>query len=147
METTDIKNFCLIVFGNRKNITKELSLICEGPINFLEGDQMFIATFKSVLFAKDIEIILSEVKFNFIICEMIPSLFSANLGVLTEKLFNQKSNNPIFTYEETQTEVVDSTIETDLDLDGLLDLISEKGFESLTQKQKEKLNFLSLNNK
>jgi hypothetical protein len=30
-----------------------------------------------------------------------------------------------------------------MDLDQLLDLISQKGYNSLTQKQKEKLNFLS----
>lgn len=143
MESIDIKNFCIIIFGKHKNITKELEFISEGPINTLEGDQMFIATFKSPLFAKDIEIILSEVKFNFILCEMIPSLFSANLGVLTEKLFGQKLNNPIFTVEDTTIEEVETKIEKDMDLDQLLDLISEKGYDSLTQKQKEKLNFLS----
>jgi len=143
MESIDIKNFCLIVFGNKKNIVKELEIVSEGPINFLDGDQMFLATFQSVLFAKDIEIILSEVKFNFILCEMIPSLFSANLGVLTDKLFTQKPKTPIFTCEDSVIDEVETKIEKDLDLDQLLDLISEKGYESLTQKQKEKLNFLS----
>jgi hypothetical protein len=143
MGNIDIKNFCLIVFGNKKNIVKELEFVSEGPINFLDGDQMFLATFQSVLFAKDIEIILSEVKLNFILCEMIPSLFSANLGVLTDKLFAQKSNTPIFTCEDLVTEEVETKIEQDLNLDQLLDLISENGYNSLTEKQKEKLNFLS----
>lgn len=144
MEKIDIKNFCLIIFGNKKNIAKELELIAESPVNYLAGDKVFIATFKSVLFAKDIEILLSDHKLNFIISEMIPSLFSADLGVLNEKLFNIESN-PIMKYktEDVECEVVETKIEEDLTMDELLDLISEKGLNSLTKKQKKQLNNLS----
>lgn len=144
MEKIDIKNFCLIIFGNKKNIAKELELIAESPVNYLTGDKVFIATFKSVLFAKDIEILLSDHKLNFIISEMIPSLFSADLGVLNEKLFNMESN-PIMKYktENVECEVVENRIEEDLTMDELLDLISEKGLNSLTKKQKKQLNNLS----
>jgi hypothetical protein len=144
MEKIDIKNFCLIIFGNKKNIAKELELIAESPVNYLTGDKVFIATFKSVLFAKDIEILLSDHKLNFIISEMIPSLFSADLGVLNEKLFNMESN-PIMKYktEDVECEVVETRIEEDLTMDELLDLISEKGLNSLTKKQKKQLNNLS----
>ena len=125
MEKIDIKNFCLIIFGNKKNIAKELELIAESPVNYLTGDKVFIATFKSVLFAKDIEILLSDHKLNFIISEMIPSLFSADLGVLNEKLFNMESD-PIMKYktEDVECEVVETRIEEDLTMDELLDLIS-----------------------
>jgi hypothetical protein len=144
MEKIDIKNFCLIIFGNKKNIAKELELIAESPVNYLTGDKVFIATFKSVLFAKDIEILLSDHKLNFIISEMIPSLFSADLGVLNEKLFNMESD-PIMKYktEDVECEVVETKIEEDLTMDELLDLISEKGLNSLTKKQKKQLNNLS----
>jgi len=144
MEKIDIKNFCLIIFGNKKNIAKELELIAESPVNYLTGDKVFIATFKSVLFAKDIEILLSDHKLNFIISEMIPSLFSADLGVLNEKLFNMESD-PIIKYktEDIECEVVETKIEEDLTMDELLDLISEKGLNSLTKKQKKQLNNLS----
>lgn len=144
MEKIDIKNFCLIIFGNKKNIAKELELIAESPVNYLTGDKVFIATFKSVLFAKDIEILLSDHKLNFIISEMIPSLFSADLGVLNEKLFNMESD-PIMKYktEDVECEVVETRIEEDLTMDELLDLISEKGLNSLTKKQKKQLNNLS----
>ena len=144
MEKIDIKNFCLIIFGNKKNIAKELELIAESPVNYLTGDKVFIATFKSVLFAKDIEILLSDHKLNFIISEMIPYLFSADLGVLNEKLFNMESD-PIMKYktEDVECEVVETRIEEDLTMDELLDLISEKGLNSLTKKQKKQLNNLS----
>ena len=144
MEKIDIKNFCLIIFGNKKNIAKELELIAESPVNYLTGDKVFIATFKSVLFAKDIEILLSDHKLNFIISEMIPSLFSADLGVLNEKLFNMESDLMMkYKTEDVECEVVETRIEEDLTMDELLDLISEKGLNSLTKKQKKQLNNLS----
>lgn len=144
MEKIDIKNFCLIIFGNKKNIAKELELIAESPVNYLTGDKVFIATFKSVLFAKDIEILLSDHKLNFIISEMIPSLFSADLGELNEKLFNMDLE-PIVKHktEDVNYEEVETKIEKKLTMDELLDLISEKGIDSLTEKQKNQLNKLS----
>lgn len=143
MENIDIKNFCLIIFGDHKDIDKELNCISEGKVNYLHNNNIFLATFKSVLFAKDIEIILSDTKFKFIICEIVPSLFSVNLGKLTKKLFDEKINDQIFKCEETDHKDIETKMEADLNLDQLLDLISEKGYDSLTQKQKEKLNFLS----
>lgn len=144
MENIETKNFFLLVFGKTKELEKELEFISEGGINHLQGDNMFIATFQSTLFAKDIEILLSEFNFKFIVCEMIPSLFSADLGNINKKLFitpNPKEKSVIYeTFEE-----ISSTTEKDLTLDDLLDMISQKGYEGLTEKQKEKLNKYSNN--
>jgi hypothetical protein len=143
MEGIDLKNFCLVVLGDHKDIDKELELISESSINYLEGNGVFIATFKSFLFAKDLEMMLSDSSYHFILCEIIPSLFSVNLGELTSKLFNKKENEKIFNIQDSIVEEMSSKIEEEMDLDQLLDLISQKGYNSLTQKQKEKLNFLS----
>jgi hypothetical protein len=143
MENLLIKNFCLTIIGKNKGVGEYLTIVSEGPINYLEGNEVFIATFQSFLTTKDIESILSEGKFNFIIFEIIPSLFSANLGKLTNKLFDKKIYEPIFNPKDYEDTVVNYVIEEELDLDQLLDLISQNGYNSLTKKQKEKLNFLS----
>jgi len=144
MESIEIKNFFLIIFGKNKNIKKELEFIVDGEINSAENENIFMATFQSTLFAKDIEILLSEFKFKFIVCEVIPSLFSADLGNLNKTLFiTPTPKNCNMMYENF--EEISNKIDNDLSLDELLDLISKKGIDYLTEKQKEKLNHYSNN--
>lgn len=151
MESLDVKNFCLVILGKQNDVKKELEFISEGTINCVEGKHLFIATFKSTLFAKDIEIFLSSSGINYILSEMVSSLFSADLGEFNPILFNLNQNVNIFEkkiiipFTEGEDAVIVDEEEENLTLDELLDLISEKGFEQLTNKQKEMLNQFSQN--
>ena len=151
MESLDVKNFCLVILGKQNDVKKELEFISEGPINYVEGKYLFIATFKSTLFAKDIEIFLSSSGIKYILSEMVSSLFSADLGEFNSTLFNLNQNVNIFEKKiiipftgDEEAVIVDEEDEN-LTLDDLLDLVSEIGFEKLTNKQKEMLNQFSLN--
>jgi len=145
MESLDVKNFCLVILGKQNDVKKELEFISEGTINCVEGKHLFIATFKSTLFAKDIEIFLSSSGINYILSEMVSSLFSADLGEFNPILFNLNQNVNIFEKKIIIpfTEGEDAVIVDEED--ELLDLVSEKGFEQLTNKQKEMLNQFSQN--
>lgn len=151
MESLDVKNFCLVILGKQNDVKKELEFISEGTINCVEGKDLFITTFKSTLFAKDIEIFLSSSGINYILSEMVSSLFSADLGEFNPILFNLNQNVNIFEKKiivpftgDEEAVIVDEEDEN-LTLDELLDLVSEKGFEQLTNKQKELLNQFSQN--
>lgn len=151
MESLDVKNFCLVILGKQNDVKKELEFISEGTINCVEGKHLFIATFKSTLFAKDIEIFLSSSGIKYILSEMVSSLFSADLGEFNSTLFNLNQNVNIFEkkiiipFTEGEDAVIVDEEEENLTLDELLDLVSEKGFEQLTNKQKEMLNQFSQN--
>lgn len=151
MESLDVKNFCLVILGKQNDVKKELEFISEGTINCVEGKHLFIATFKSTLFAKDIEIFLSSSGINYILSEMVSSLFSADLGEFNPILFNLNQNVNIFEkkiiipFTEGEDAVIVDEEDENLTLDELLDLVSEKGFEQLTNKQKEMLNQFSQN--
>ena len=142
MENIDVKSFCLVVLGKQNGVKEELEFISESPITFIEGNHIMVATFKSTLFAKDIEMLLNNIGINFIINEIVPSLFSANLGEFHDKLFID--HNPIdsnFCYVEYKEEGKEE--ESKLNLDDLLDLVSKKGYKNLTKSEKEKLNQFS----
>lgn len=151
MESLDVKNFCLVILGKQNDVKKELEFISEGPINYVEGKYLFIATFKSTLFAKDIEIFLSSSGIKYILSEMVSSLFSADLGEFNSTLFNLNQNVNIFEkkiiipFSGDEEAVIVDEEDVNLTLDDLLDLVSEIGFEKLTNKQKEMLNQFSLN--
>ena len=151
MESLDVKNFCLVILGKQNDVKKELEFISEGTINCVEGKHLFIATFKSTLFAKDIEIFLSSSGINYILSEMVSSLFSADLGEFNPILFNLNQNVNIFDkkiiipFTEVEDAVIVDEEDENLTLDELLDLVSKNGFEQLTNKQKEMLNQFSQN--
>lgn len=144
MEQIETKNFFLTIFGDSKNIENELRMISESDVRFVSNDTMFMCTFQSTLFAKDIEILLSDLNLKFVVCEMVPSLFSANLGNLNKKLFvepNPKDSKIMYDYYQEIKEDDNS----DLTLDELLDIVSKVGYDKLSDKQKEKLNKYSNN--
>jgi len=138
---SEVKNYFLIVFGDDRCKSKAFDILdplTENGFNFLESTTSFMATFQSVFYAKDLEILLVDAKIKFVVCEIVPTLFSANLGDLNKILFmdiNPKTEHKLYEdFIET-----DNTIEVDLTLDELLELVSKKGYKYLTKKQKEKL--------
>jgi hypothetical protein len=151
MEDLNLKSFCLVIIGKHVDIKDELGFISEGPINFIDGEDIFIATFKSILYAKDIENLLNDKNINFIISEMIPTLFSMNLGIFNDKLFIHNINENIndcngveslLEFDILENEIVDEGRE-ELTLDDILDKISKIGFNKLTEYEKERLSQLS----
>jgi hypothetical protein len=62
-----------------EEIKKDLSFIAEPKANFVEGDTVIIATFKTSLLLGEIEEFFNMNERTFVIFEMIPSKFFANL--------------------------------------------------------------------
>lgn len=138
---SEVKNYFLIVFGDENSKSKAFDILdplSENGFNFLESTNSFIATFQSVFYAKDLEILLIDAEIKFVVCEIIPTLFSANLGDLNKILFLDFNPNVEHKFYEEFVET-ENKIEIDLTLDELLELVSTKGYDYLTKKQKEKL--------
>lgn len=77
-----LRPFCLVAIGEEielEEIKKDLSFIAEPKANFVEGDTVIIATFKTSLLLGEIEEFFNMNERTFVIFEMIPSKFYANL--------------------------------------------------------------------
>lgn len=151
MELLNKRKYCLIGLDNIEEIQKDLEFMCEEIVNFATGESLIIATFKSELNIIEIEHMLNVEQRAYIVFEMLPATFSANLiaenfqkalfgGVIDnsefEPLFNVRNNmeNIINT-----TMDIDNIVDTKPTIDELLDKINSVGLDKLSKTENQYL--------
>lgn len=163
-----LRKYCLIGLDNIEEIKKDLEFISDDIANFATGDNIIITTFDSALNIIEIEEFLNTNERAFIVFEMLPATFSANLIIekFQKALFGGKVDNTQFldlfsvrnNMEHTMKEFSEGEIGSILEgldtninsledalvieptVDEILDKISDKGIEKLTKLEKEILN-------
>ena len=161
-----LRPYCIIGIGGEKEIEeikKDLSFIAEPKANFVTGESMIIATFRTSLHLGEIEEFLNMNERTFIIFEMLPSMFYANLGdaKFQEALFGGEFKNLMGEHTKSFTDYVphiskslkeflneikeelkeedffERKDEEEPTLDDILDRINKVGINNLTNKEKE----------
>ena len=74
-----LKNYCIIGLGKVDEVKDDLTVISESSINYVSGEGLLIATFTSTFHIGEIEDILKTNERSYIIFEMTPGFFSANI--------------------------------------------------------------------
>ncbi len=168
MKNLNIRKYCMIGLGNVSGVTKLLSEISETDVAYVSGSGLVIATFSSALHLAEIESLFNDEEKSYIIFEMTPGFFSANIkdkkfqntlfgGPIDNTKYHQ---NIIDTLEglkdikiefrkldedefedllESLPKANEVETEPDPDMDDILDRISEVGYEKLTEREKELL--------
>ena len=157
MEQIRLKKYCLIGLDDIEQIQKDLEYISDDIVNFATGEEIIIATFKSELNIIELEEFLNMEKRAYIVFEMLPATFSANLLIekFQEALFGGKVDNTEFTplfearlkMENIMTsseEILDLNKIMDIEpikptMDELLDKISKVGLDKLSKIEKQYL--------
>jgi len=157
MEQIRLKKYCLIGLDDIEQIQKDLEYISDDIVNFATGEEIIIATFKSELNIIELEEFLNMEKRAYIVFEMLPATFSANLLIekFQEALFGGKVDNTEFTplfearlkMENIMTsseEIPDLNKIMDIEpikptMDELLDKISKVGLDKLSKIEKQYL--------
>tara|TARA_R100001460_G_scaffold62437_4_gene102548 strand:- start:4528 stop:5022 length:495 start_codon:yes stop_codon:yes gene_type:complete len=157
MEQIRLKKYCLIGLDDIEQIQKDLEYISNDIVNFATGEEIIIATFKSELNIIELEEFLNMEKRAYIVFEMLPATFSANLLIekFQEALFGGKVDNTEFTplfearlkMENIMTsseEIPDLNKIIDIEpikptMDELLDKISKVGLDKLSKIEKQYL--------
>ena len=157
MEQIRLKKYCLIGLDDIEHIQKDLEYISNDIVNFATGEEIIIATFKSELNIIELEEFLNMEKRAYIVFEMLPATFSANLLIekFQEALFGGKVDNteftPLFEARLKMENIMTSTEEIpDLNkiidiepikptMDELLDKISKVGLDKLSKIEKQYL--------
>jgi len=157
MEQIRLKKYCLIGLDDIEQIQKDLEYISNDIVNFATGEEIIIATFKSELNIIELEEFLNMEKRAYIVFEMLPATFSANLLIekFQEALFGGKVDNteftPLFEARLKMENIMTSSVEIpDLNkiidiepikptMDELLDKISKVGLDKLSKIEKQYL--------
>ena len=157
MEQIRLKKYCLIGLDDIEQIQKDLEYISDDIVNFATGEEIIIATFKSELNIIELEEFLNMEKRAYIVFEMLPATFSANLLIekFQEALFGGKVDNTEFTplfdarlkMENIMTsseEILDLNKIMDVEpikptMDELLDKINKVGLDKLSKIEKQYL--------
>jgi hypothetical protein len=169
MKNLDIRKYCLIGLGNVSGVTKFLSEISETDVAYVSGSGLVIATFSTPLHLAEIEDLLNQQEKSYIVFEMTPGFFSANIkdkkfqntlfgGPIDNTKFNQGIIDSLENLKDMRIEfrkvddfedlmefaeeIVEEGVsdnEPDPDMDDLLDKISEVGYEKLSKKEKNLL--------
>lgn len=157
MDEIRLKKYCLIGLDNIEEIQKDLEFISNDVVNFATGEELIIATFKSELNIIEMEEFLNIEKRAYIVFEMLPATFSANLLIekFQKALFGGKVDNREFTplfearmkMENIMTsseEIVDLNKIMDVEpikptMDELLDKINNVGLDKLSKIEKQYL--------
>ncbi len=79
MKQSYLKNYCIVGLGKVEDVKEDLTAISETSVNFVSGDGLIIATFTSAFHIGEIEEILKTNGRSYILFEMTPGLFSANI--------------------------------------------------------------------
>lgn len=163
-----LRKYCLIGMDNIDEIKEDLEIISDSVANFATGENLIIATFSSALNIIEIEEFLNINERAFIIFEMLPATFSANLIIekFQKTLFGGKIDNSEFiglfnvrnNMEDTMKKFSEDNMEGILEelhtniknteeailieptVDEILDKITDKGIKSLSEIEKEILN-------
>ena len=94
----NVRAYCLVGLGNIKDLTKLLTEISESEVSFVSGTGLVIATFMSSWNISEIEKYLNENEKSYIVFEMTPGFFSANIrdDKFQETLFGGPIENTSF---------------------------------------------------
>jgi len=79
MKQPYLKNYCIIGLGKVDDVKEDLTEISETSINFVSGDGLIIATFTTAFHLAEIEELLKMNERSYILFEMTPGFFSANI--------------------------------------------------------------------
>jgi hypothetical protein len=116
-----LKNYCIIGLGKVDEVKDDLSVISESSINFVSGEGLLIATFTSNFHIGEIEELLKMSNRSFIIFEMTPGFFSANIEnkEFQEALFGSinTNNNSFMKMDEALKKIRENLKEGDFDFD------------------------------
>ena len=152
-----IKSYCLIGMGDITDLKEDITFVSEANANYVCGEGLIIATFRSSLHIAEIEEFLNMNERSFIIFEMTPGFFSASINnkEFQDALFGGKIDNSFLTsfkmvdglremVESLKEEIgedfnFNKEIEEDLTLNEILDKINEVGLTNLTLQEKELL--------
>jgi len=95
MKQPYLKNYCIIGLGKVDDVKEDLTVISETSINFVSGDGLIIATFTTAFHLGEIEEQLKMNERSYILFEMTPGFFSANIEnkEFQEALFGSIFNN------------------------------------------------------
>lgn len=114
----NVRAYCLVGLGNIKDLTKLLTEISESEVSFVSGTGLVIATFMSSWNISEIEKYLNENEKSYIVFEMTPGFFSANIRdeKFQETLFGGPiENTPFFqNIEDTLSQLKDIDLFNDL---------------------------------
>jgi len=160
-----LRKYCLIGMDNIDEIKEDLEIISDSVANFATGENLIIATFSSALNIIEIEEFLNINERAFIIFEMLPATYSANLILekFQKTLFGGKIDNSEFidlfnvrnNMEHTMKRFSEDNMEGILEelednmrstedailieptVDEILDKITDKGIDKLSKKEKE----------
>ncbi len=99
----NLRAYCLVGLGNVKNLTGILEELATSEVSFVSGTGLIIATFMSELNVSDIEQRLNKDEKSYIVFEMTPGFFSANIrdDKFQNTLFGGKIDNTEF-YQNIQ---------------------------------------------
>jgi len=153
MESNIIKKYCIIGFGDVSGVTKLLIEISEEEVAYVSGSGLVIATFSSAFSLTEIEQLLKDEEKSYIVFEMTPGFYSANLkdeayqntlfgGPMdSSRLYRNIADNASSIVEMMKNKIVDGDYEVlaeepDPGMDDILDRISEVGYEKLSVKEK-----------
>ena len=107
----NVRSYCLVGLGNIKDLTKLLSEISENDVSFVSGTGLVIVTFMSSWNISEIEKYLNENEKSYIVFEMTPGFFSANIrdDKFQETLFGGPIENTSFfqNIEDTLSQLKD----------------------------------------
>ena len=99
----NLRAYCLVGLGNVKNLTGILEELATSEVSFVSGTGLIIATFMSELNVSNIEKRLNKDEKSYIVFEMTPGFFSANIrdDKFQNTLFGGKIDNTEF-YQNIQ---------------------------------------------
>lgn len=114
----NVRAYCLVGLGNIKDLTKLLTEISESEVSFVSGTGLVIATFMSSWNISEIEKYLNENEKSYIVFEMTPGFFSANIRdeKFQQTLFGGPIENTSFfqNIEDTLSQLKDIDLFNDL---------------------------------
>tara|TARA_B100001769_G_C21918675_1_gene495486 strand:- start:36 stop:545 length:510 start_codon:yes stop_codon:yes gene_type:complete len=167
-EKINLKTYCIIGLGNIEEIKEDLGVVADDIPSYVSGEGLLISTFKCALTISEIEEFLNMNARSFIIFEMLPGTFSANIlppqfqealfgGRIDNSRYNNLYNLPEGIKEfmkSIKEDLIDDgvinsneSIDENFDIDGILDKIGEVGMENLSTKEKKYLDEYSKNKK
>ena len=135
-----LRKFCIIGLGSTEELKEDLTVISEKEVNFVSGEGLIIATFKTAFVLPEIEELLKMTNRSYILFEMTMGFFSANIEnkEFQEALFGgdiDSSMTPYHMMEETLKNIRKGIFFTPEKISEILDNQSE----DITSKTDEEL--------
>ena len=161
-----IRKYCLIGLGIVTGIKELLSEISISDVSHVSGSGLIITTFESTFTLAEIEELLDDDKKSYIMFEMTPGFYSANIddknfqdtlfgGPVDNKTFPQNIEDTFSFFELMNDDLDPKKYKIDIkrdkepeyepELDEILDNISKVGYDNISKHEKEILNKLSKN--